>query len=344
MDTNSLKEWYQFSQAFEEIFNKAAKRIIELMAELDEYEHTFNDEVTSHRLVMNEKGQYTNAKIEKVIIERKFDQYSDLGFKNVRIKYSTDIFSEPLSFAYHFRDVCNIINKLEEALNYADYEEPKECFSKVHIENEDIIITDPCYIFKHMSYEEENEISNKVRQEIGKEKMFEDFSLAAKLELDTKNLTHKQLLGEYNALCEYKEYKKEYDKKFDECLSKYRNSCHDLTKLGFTDYIENNTYYGDWSCTTFETDENGEVIENNALGQFCADSGMVAVLKLSEVLKHNPDFNYHIEKPWTTTLIKNFTGDVWLKKTIVKGEMYTFVVLNVIGKGTTNFITKQTGM
>lgn len=32
------------------------------------------------------------------------------------------------------------------------------------------------------------------------------------------------------------------------------------------------------------------------IGYFCADAGMVAVFLLDEVLKYNPDFDYHINR------------------------------------------------
>lgn len=74
--------------------------------------------------------------------------------------------------------------------------------------------------------------------------------------------------------------------------------------LGIKNYICRDTIYGDWSCTTFNLDT------GNVIGEFCADAGMVAVFLLDEVLKYNSDFDYHIDKPWTTTLIKNFDGEV----------------------------------
>ncbi len=46
------------------------------------------------------------------------------------------------------------------------------------------------------------------------------------------------------------------------------------------------------------------------IGEFCADAGMVAVFKLDEILKYNPDFDYHINRPWTTTVIKDFVGKI----------------------------------
>ena len=119
--------------------------------------------------------------------------------------------------------------------------------------------------------------------------------------------------------------------------------------LGINNYICRDTIYGDWSCTTFNTDT-GEPI-----GEFCADAGMVAVFLLDEVLKYNPDFDYHINRTWTTTLIKDFDGEVnfevrhtegiyedtteWHKK----GDKWTSDDVVVVGKGNINFETHQTG-
>ena len=104
-----------------------------------------------------------------------------------------------------------------------------------------------------------------------------------------------------------------------------------MNKLGITNYICRDTIYGDWSCTTFNTDT------NEAIGEFCADAGMVGVFLLDEVLKYNPDFNYHIERPWTTTLIKNFDGDV-------NFEINEYDEVEVIGRGNINFIGIQTSL
>lgn len=72
------------------------------------------------------------------------------------------------------------------------------------------------------------------------------------------------------------------------------------------------------------------------IGEFCADAGMVAVFLLDEVLKYNPDFNYHTERPWTTTLIRDFHGTVELH---CENDEVT-----VIGKGNVNFVGVQTGL
>ena len=56
-----------------------------------------------------------------------------------------------------------------------------------------------------------------------------------------------------------------------------------MGRLGIKNYICRDTIYGDWSCTTFNSDT------KEPIGEFCADAGLVAVFLLDEVLKYNPD-------------------------------------------------------
>lgn len=103
-----------------------------------------------------------------------------------------------------------------------------------------------------------------------------------------------------------------------------------MEALGIKNYICRNTIYGDWSCTTYNSKTNEEI------GQFCADAGMVAVFLLDEVLKYNSDFDYHTERPWTTTLIKDFDGEVDFE--VEDDEV------KVVGKGNIDFVGLQTGL
>ena len=105
----------------------------------------------------------------------------------------------------------------------------------------------------------------------------------------------------------------------------------------------------------FPTDTNKEI------GQFCADAGLVSVIALDEVLKYNKDFDYHITRPWTTTLIKDFKGTVQFvveekigfyeedSEYWKKGDKWIEYSVKIVGHGinkTTqepiNFIGKQT--
>lgn len=145
--------------------------------------------------------------------------------------------------------------------------------------------------------------------------------------------------------------------------------------LGFTTYIPEYTLCGDWSCSTWSTprkDVEAQLEELNTLGRarwelmkqygedsvqakiyddkiadaslnikkighFCADTGMVAVFLLDEVLKYNPDFDYHINREWTTTLIKDFDGEV--NYYVDSGDD-----ARIIGVGNINFFTSQVGI
>lgn len=122
-----------------------------------------------------------------------------------------------------------------------------------------------------------------------------------------------------------------------------------MEALGIHTYICRDTLYGDWSCTTYNSDT------KEKLGEFCADAGLVAVFLLDEVLKYNPDFKLHITNPWTTTLIKDFDGEVCFEiietegvyeedtKFWKKGDKWVDRSVSVVGKGNINFETHQTG-
>ena len=107
----------------------------------------------------------------------------------------------------------------------------------------------------------------------------------------------------------------------------------DMNKLGIKNYLCGSTIYGDWSCVTIDNKNNEKI------GSFCADAGLVAVFLLDEVLKYNPNFNYHKEKPWTTTLIKDFDGYISINVKTINSEDEVFVV----GKGNIDFHTTQIG-
>lgn len=85
-----------------------------------------------------------------------------------------------------------------------------------------------------------------------------------------------------------------------------------MENLGINHYITEDTIWGDWSCAVFT----GDTIDDSSkvLGKFCADSGLVSVFDLNEVLKYNPKFDSHITRPWTTTVIKDFKGTVQIVK------------------------------
>lgn len=74
--------------------------------------------------------------------------------------------------------------------------------------------------------------------------------------------------------------------------------------LGIAHFMTRDTLYGDWGCSVYNTDSKEKI------GNFCADAGLVSVMSLGEVLKYNPDFDYHTERQWTSTVIPDFSGSI----------------------------------
>lgn len=117
----------------------------------------------------------------------------------------------------------------------------------------------------------------------------------------------------------------------------------DMEKLGINHYMTRDTLYGDWSCTTYNSDT------KESIGRFCADAGLVSVFLLDEVLKYNPNYNCDLRESYTATVIRDFEGTVQF---IVKqDESKEYYMLEVIGHGTNkvtgepiNFIGRQTGL
>lgn len=103
--------------------------------------------------------------------------------------------------------------------------------------------------------------------------------------------------------------------------------------------IYRDTLWGDWSCTVFSN--------NQEIGQFCADSGMVCVVYLKEVLNLNPKFDYFESRPWTTTLIKNFKGTIKFEILPYEEDYELQIVgegINSLSKTPLNFFSTMTGV
>ena len=154
-----------------------------------------------------------------------------------------------------------------------------------------------------------------------------------------------EILESYKKVPYSPTYKKE-SIAFDEAMWRYEeNNPRDdwayceygesMENLGLSTFLCDRTIYGDWSCHTLNSDT------NEVLGRFCADAGQVAVFLLDEVLRYNPAFDYHINRPWTTTLIRDFHGTVELHlDEDGDGEQE----VTVVGRGNVNFFGHQTGL
>lgn len=200
-----------------------------------------------------------------------------------------------------------------------------------------IVITDPCYIIK------ENPIKYPNEEDFGLpasiiNKPFKDYSTP-------EELAYKAALDKY-----YKESPK-YDD-WDKC-----DFGENMEVLGIHNYISESIIYGDWSCTTYQTeeepkellesilrvlndnleneecedDESSVPYEGKDIGGFCA--GLVGVFLLDEILAYNPEWKSWIEEhSWCATIIE---GEV---------EYYIDEEAHIVGTGNINFYTAQTGI
>ena len=222
-----------------------------------------------------------------------------------------------------------------------------ECESYEHYQDSepvefdgDIIITDPCYIMKEQNEEDRPQWKDYMRRDsyegLSKDELkacgfFDDYDALRKAQ-ESWDDTH----PDDWEICE-----------FGQCMD----------ELGINHFMTRGTIYGDWSCTTYNTDTREEI------GSFCADAGLVSVILLDDVLKYNPSYDDHINKKWTTTWIKDFKGTVQFVVKEVRwtldrdigchknGDEYVDYQVEVVGHGVNkktnkpiNFVGTQTGL
>lgn len=233
-----------------------------------------------------------------------------------------------------------------------------------------IVITDPCYLVKHnekkmppeyellrpkekdyLSFEHERDYPDAIPKEVHELTAVESYMLEL---IHNKKINKKSFIP-----IKSKQYEKEFQCLLDaefEWKKPYMGDWEltgcgeNMGILGLTHYMTSTTYYGDWGCTVYN------IKTDQKLGEFCADSGMVGVFNLEEVLMYNPDFKKFIEEhPWCVTVIENFNGNVEfeIKETpggVIdkdgnghrKGEVWTNKELSVVGKGNIEFRSLQT--
>ena len=119
-------------------------------------------------------------------------------------------------------------------------------------------------------------------------------------------------------------------------------SGYEMENLGFSNFLCRTTLYGDWCCEVFKSSGSRlwyPQAPEKKLGEFAGDSAQVGVFLLREILRYNPNWNYHLEKPWCACWIKNFTGTV---KIVVKLDPDGDESMHLIGIGTQSFFTRET--
>jgi hypothetical protein len=192
----------------------------------------------------------------------------------------------------------------------------------------DIIITDPCYIIKH-------------RDESTRPRWSEFMRLPSYQGMTRKQMEEVGYFEDYARM-------READRKWDEENPDDWDVCdggYEMGELGLKTWMTRDTLYGDWGCHTFNSDT------KEVLGEFCADSAMVGVFDLNEVIAYNPEYDDHQEKPWCVTLIKSFKGTVQFVVEENKRSRREDFNVKVVGRGVNkvtgeplNFITSQTSL
>lgn len=249
----------------------------------------------------------------------------------------------------------------------------------------DIIITDPCYIMKKQNWDWKDcpswwdYVSKVTTEEVYREdgthytrynpprpedypdcrpKQLSDydddehgklmFKLDVLLKPENPRMHSDTLKAEYDAHRKAeKEWRREHQSDWEKC---YYGEC--MNVLGINHSLITSTLYGDWGCTTYNSDT------KEIIGQFCADAGLVGVFYLDEVLKYNPEYNDYLRTdgenglPWPVTVIRDFHGEVMLAtRQEHKNRKYPDKIPNgwddecrVVGTGNINFISTQTSL
>ena len=338
-----MKDYWEAYTAIQEGYDKYYEIILELLCELNKNAVTFEYPIKENFFWLGKNYMFeikeVNFKSKKIgdcsnlmfYLMFKCDLFAREDNKYIKIETDTIV-------PHHIYHDNFILSEIVEKLEHMVYQKKlDESYPHtIKIVNKDIIITDPCYIRKRT---DGIMVDNDNKDDID----YDSYDLIRKNGWDENDLTAEQVLATYKKHKELVNLLK--SRKNKEPLSFEE----EIQKAGINNYLTSTTLYGDWSCTTFNSDT------KEPIGEFCADGGEVGVFLLEEVLKYNPDFNYHIEKPWTTTLIKNFTGEVSIIKRHnegvyeedtefhKKGEKWEDDSIHVIGKGNVNFETAQTG-
>lgn len=322
----------ELMERYEEVHKDIHEKVLEYLIKLDTKKYIFEEEIYYKQDYLNPENSIKIIFVEfdnRVYDGSCLDYVIELGLSNGKSIKLSDL-------KFNVSTLYFVLNALRCSVIYKDKKSVFDC--KLCVENKDIIITDPCYIIK------ENDFRDIYIN-------YQDYDLIKKNGWDKKNLTMSQVLESYRSFREYYRLSsklKEAKEEKDDWINCHYGERMDL--LGINNCLISDTLYGDWSCTTFNSDT------KESIGNFCADGGMVGVFLLDEVLTYNPDFDFHINKPHTTTLIKNFTGEIWIEKRHNEGvyesttkyhkagDKWENDSIHVLGSGSINFITKQTGL
>lgn len=193
-----------------------------------------------------------------------------------------------------------------------------------HFYDGDIVITDPMYI-----------INNDLKSTDIEKPKWDDYF--PRSQYTPKMLEDPIILHEYQ-YCQPK-YQKAYNdwvnsQTSDWELTDYGN---DLSCLGFSSHMVFPTEYGCWSCTIFD-----DMKESIRRCNFFSDSGLFGVFELKEIRAYNPKFKIKAKDSFSgIALIPKFKGQIFIVNKTQKPKFDADI--RIIGVGTTNFHSRQTG-
>lgn len=331
------KEWVELqTQRYEEHIQNKIKKI--------------KDAITGQALIPD---AYKIRYIELLDTMASSDDYHRIGIDFEMLMYCIEEHDDQTHEQFHKWFEDNILPDFQSVRNYYEYYvhghrefSTKDRFTRyqdsepIHFEGT-VIITDPCYIMKESETEKDYDSQPKPED-------YETFSDPRQYP-DYDKKTHQSATWnkEVDAFCEATRIWQEENADDWE-----RSDCGShLDVLGLKTWMTRDTIYGDWSCSTYNTNTKKKI------GDFCADAGLVSVMLLEEILQYNPEFDYHDEKSWTTTKIENFKGDIQFIVVRLQGDIDDEVTdswdfeVQVHGHGINtktgdriDFMTTQTGL
>lgn len=129
----------------------------------------------------------------------------------------------------------------------------------------------------------------------------------------------------------------------DDHRDDWQNCCYgdDMFCLGFKHYLCEMTLEGDWHCEVFLGTGSRMWYQQKAerkIGEFAADACKTGIFYLHEILKYNPQFDYHISKPWCACWIKKYQGTV---KIVTKLDPDGDESMHIIGLGNKSFFSRE---
>lgn len=179
-----------------------------------------------------------------------------------------------------------------------------------------IVITDPCYIINDSKQDDWCKCSYGENMEaLGINHYMTESTIYGDWSCITYAIDNPQKI--VNQLAEISKY---FSNKYEE-YGGYKNISEKQYKL---------------LCKECDNKQDALNLKVKNIGYFCADTGLVSVFLLDEVLAYNPNFlKWAKEHPWCVTIINDFDGDI---------EYYVDIeeCAHIIGTGSTNFFTTQT--